>query len=142
MVEQDGGMELSADLARQRFASVSVARLATVGPDGRPHLVPVTFAVQGDRIYTAVDHKPKRTMNLRRLRNIAANPHVAVLADHYDDDWQRLWWVRAEGVARVVERDAEGVRLLGLRYRQYRANPPRGPVIVISVNRWAGWSAS
>ena len=135
-------MELSADLARLRFSSVAVARLATVGPEARPHLVPVTFAVQGDRIYTAVDHKPKRTTNLRRLRNIAANPRVAVLADHYEDDWQRLWWVRVEGVARVVDHDAEGVRLLSLRYPQYRTNPPQGPVIVISADRWSGWSAS
>lgn len=142
MVAQDGDMELSADLARQRFASVSVARLATVGPDGRPHLVPVTFAVHGDLIYTAVDHKPKRTTNLKRLRNIAADPHVAVLADHYEDDWQRLWWVRVDGVARVLERDAEGVRLLAARYQQYRTNPPQGPVIVISAERWSGWSAS
>lgn len=142
MVAQDGGMELPADLARQRFAGVMVARLATVGPDGRPHLVPITFAVQEDRIYTAVDHKPKRTTNLRRLRNIAANPHVAVLADHYEADWQHLWWVRAEGVARVVEHHAEGTRLLSLRYPQYRTDPPPGPVIVISAERWSGWSAS
>ena len=135
-------MELSAEVARQRFASVLVARLATVGPDGRPHLVPVTFAVQDNRIYTAVDHKPKRTTNLRRLRNIAANPYVAVLADHYEDDWQRLWWVRAEGTARVVERDAEGIRLLTQRYPQYESNPPQGPVVVISAVRWSGWSAS
>ena len=135
-------MELSADVARQRFASVLVARLATVGPDGLPHLVPVTFAVQGDRIYTAVDQKPKRTTNLRRLRNIAANPRVAVLTDHYEDDWQRLWWVRAEGSARVVEHDAEGIRLLTQRYTQYESSPPQGPVIVISAERWSGWSAS
>ena len=90
-------LNLAADEARQRFADAAVARLATVGPAGQPHLVPVTFAVDGDHIYTAVDAKPKTTANLRRLRNIAGNPRVAVLADHYEADWDGLWWARAPG---------------------------------------------
>lgn len=106
--------------------------------------MPVTFAVDGDRIYTAVDAKPKSTTNLRRLRNIRDNPHVAVLADHYADDWSALWWVRADGRAAVVS-DAEAMarplRLLAERYPQYIASPPGGPVIVIQVDRWTGWSA-
>src|SRR3984957_10362018 len=89
---QDGGMRLDAGAARQRFAGARVARLATAGLDGQPHLVPFTFALgrhpgQEDRIYSAVDAKPKSTTDLRRLRNIRANPRVAVLADHYEDDW-------------------------------------------------------
>ena len=102
-LHRGASLRLSGPEARQRFASVPVARLATVGPDGQPHLVPVTFAVDGDHIYTAVDAKPKSSRQLRRLRNIAGNPRVAVLADHSEDDWTALWWVRADGRAAILE---------------------------------------
>ena len=129
--------------ARRRFADARVARLATADADGRPHLVPVTFALDGDTIYTAVDHKPKRTTALKRLANVAENPRVALLVDEYDDrDWSRLWWARADGRARVAEEgDARAVELLRARYRQYAERPPEGPVVVVSVERWSGWSA-
>jgi PPOX class probable F420-dependent enzyme len=121
-----------------------VARLATISPAG-PHIVPITFALDGDRIYTAVDFKPKTTAHLRRLRNIRADPRVAVLADHYAGDWTRLWWVRADGQASVLDepaRMAGPVRLLAARYPQYRERPPAGPVICVHVRRWTGWAAS
>jgi PPOX class probable F420-dependent enzyme len=130
--------------ARSRFAGARVARLATVGTGGAPHLVPVTFALRGDRIVLAVDHKPKRTTELARLRNIEADPRVSLLADHYDDDWDRLWWVRADGTARVL-RDAgraEPVEWLVARYPQYADRPPAGPVIVVDVGKWRGWAAA
>jgi len=138
-------LKLTAAEARQRFAAAPVARLATVGPAGRPHLVPVTFAVDGDHVYTAVDAKPKTTTNLRRLRNIRRDPRVAVLADHYEADWDRLWWARAEGLASILGEPAGRARpleLLAARYPQYRVNPPAGPVIAIAVERWTGWAAS
>jgi PPOX class probable F420-dependent enzyme len=133
--------------ARTRFAAARVARLATAGADGRPHLVPVVFAVDGGRIYTAVDDvKPKATMRLRRLRNVAENPSVTLLADHYDDDWTALWWARADGVARLLEpRDPEAARarrLLAARYPQYRDAPPPGAVIAVDVARWSGWAGT
>jgi PPOX class probable F420-dependent enzyme len=134
--------------ARARFAAARVARLATAGSDGRPHLVPVVFALDGDTLYTAVDDvKPKATMRLRRLANIAANPAVALLADHYEDeDWTALWWVRADGTARLLDPgDDEAARaraLLAGRYAQYRAAPPPGVVIAVDVARWSGWAAS
>jgi PPOX class probable F420-dependent enzyme len=133
--------------ARERFAGARVARLATVGADGRPHLVPVVFALHDDTVYSAVDDaKPKATMRLRRLANIAANPAVALLADHYDEDWDVLWWVRADGTARVIEPDepeaARARELLATRYEQYRDAPPPGPVIAVAVERWSGWSAA
>ena len=133
--------------ARERFAGARVARLATTGGDGRPHLVPIVFALRGDTVYHAVDHKPKRTTSLRRLANIAANPHVALLADEYDDaDWSRLWWVRAEGLARVAaagtEEAREAVASLAERYVQYRELRPQGPVVAVEVERWTGWSAA
>jgi PPOX class probable F420-dependent enzyme len=122
-----------------------VARLGTVTEAGRPHIVPVTFAVDGDHVYIAVDAKPKTTRNLRRLRNIRGNPRVALLADRYDDDWASLWWVRADGRAAIAEdppQMARPIALLAGRYRQYRENPPAGPVIDITVERWTGWAAS
>jgi PPOX class probable F420-dependent enzyme len=136
------------DEARARLAGARVAHLATAAADGRPHVVPCTFGVLDDTtIVTAVDHKPKRTTALRRLANIGANPRVALLADHYDDDWDNLWWARADGTARVVEPGAEpqlraaAVRALAARYPQYRTRPPDGALIVITVARWSGWSA-
>ncbi len=129
--------------ARRRFAAARVARLATAPAGGRPHVVPVTFAAEGDRIYTAVDHKPKTTANLRRLRNIMENPLVSVLADHYSDDWDELWWVRADGRAALLG-DPAGMAgplaLLADRYPQYRDARPGGPVIAITVHHWTAWS--
>ncbi len=135
------------DEARARFAASPVARLATVGADGLPHLVPVCFALLRDRIVTAVDHKPKRTSRLRRLANIAANPAVCLLVDAYDPaDWSALWWARADGAAHVVEAEdpasAEAIDALVERYPQYRAARPEGPVIDIAIARWSGWNAA
>ena len=137
---------MDAQEMRHRIKTASVARLATVGPDGRPHIVPITFASADGILYFAVDHKPKRTVNLQRLRNIAGNPAVSVLVDHYEDDWTKLWWVRIDGTARIVEEGPvfeEAIALLTARYEQYRgANRPRGPVVEIKVERMTGWSAS
>ena len=131
--------------ARRRFAAARVARLATADAAGRPHLVPMVFAVDGDTIYSAVDAKPKRTTALRRLANVTANPAVAVLVDSYGEDWDRLWWVRADGSGRVLDpADAEARRAIALlagRYPQYREAPPVGPVLAVAVERWSGWSA-
>lgn len=133
------------DDARGRFAAARVARLATVSATGEPHLVPVVFAVVGDRVLIAIDQKPKSTRDLKRLRNIADSPAVCLLADEYSDDWSALWWVRADGTA-VVRHDPaaldEARSVLGARYPQHRDDPPEGPVIEVTVARWSGWSAS
>lgn len=137
-------MRLTAKVARERFMAEPVARLATVSADLRPHLVPIVFAVAEDIIYTAVDAKPKTTTALRRLANIAANPSVAVLADHYSDDWTQLWWTRADGTARITD-DSEALlaqQLLAARYPVYLTQPPPGPVVAIDVIHWSGWAAS
>jgi PPOX class probable F420-dependent enzyme len=134
---------MDATAMRRRIAGASVARLATADSRGRPHVVPVTFAVDGNTLYFAVDAKPKRTSNLKRLQNIAANPAVAVLFDHYEDDWSRLWWVRVDGTARVVDDPAAAARAIDLlveRYPQYRRARPAGPVVAISMERMSGWS--
>jgi PPOX class probable F420-dependent enzyme len=130
---------------RHRIKTAMVARLATVGPEGRPQMVPITFAPADGSMYFAVDQKPKRTRHLQRLRNIAANPYVSVLVDHYEDDWSALWWVRVDGTARIVEAGPEfeeAMSLLTARYEQYRSNRPAGPVVAIKVERMTGWSAS
>lgn len=121
-----------------------VARLATVDAQGRPHVVPICFVLHDEVLYSAVDRKPKRTQRLRRLENLRARPDVAVLVDHYERDWERLWWVRLRGTARVVEEEDERDRALALlaeKYPQYRAEPPTGPVIRVRVEEWSGWSA-
>ncbi len=134
---------VDAAAARTRLAAARVARLATASADGVPHLVPIVFAIHGERLYFAVDHKPKRGTDLRRLRNIAANPAVSVLADEYSDDWRRLWWVRADGSAEIlvdhVQR-TEALNLLAAKYEQYRAQLPQGPVVAVTIHRITGWS--
>jgi PPOX class probable F420-dependent enzyme len=96
-----------------------------------------------DEIVVAVDHKPKSTRDLKRLRNLAANPRVAFLVDRYDDDWAHLWWVRADGVATVEhegEPRAAALEALAARYPQYRERRPDGPLIRVRVTRWSGWA--
>ncbi|MFI9580591.1 TIGR03668 family PPOX class F420-dependent oxidoreductase [Streptomyces sp. NPDC052236] len=137
-------MRLGPEDARQRFEAAAVARLATVSGSGVPHLVPITFAVDDDLVCFAIDHKPKSTWDLRRLRNIHENDRVSAIVDHYDDDWSQLWWARADGHAEVVERGKRRSRLVELlqtKYAQYREHSPEGPVVVIKVSRWSGWSS-
>ncbi len=136
---------MDAEALRQRLAGAAVARLATVGADGKPHLVPIVLAVERDTIYFAVDAKPKRTTNLQRLKNIAANPAVCVLVDHYEDDWSKLWWVRVDGTARILADNDEAshaIDMLVNRYEEYRNVRPAGPVVAIAIERVTGWSAA
>ncbi|MDT0346997.1 TIGR03668 family PPOX class F420-dependent oxidoreductase [Streptomyces litchfieldiae] len=135
-------MRLSEPEARARFAAARVLRLATADADGMPHVVPATFAVADGTVVIAVDDKPKRHQDLRRLRNVEANPRVSALVDEYNEDWTRLWWVRADGTARVLtdEARAEPVDRLARKYPRYRATRPAGPVIEITVTRWTGWA--
>jgi PPOX class probable F420-dependent enzyme len=124
-----------------RFAVARVARLATVDTTGAPHLVPLVFALVGEVIHSAVDAKPKRHTALKRLANIAHEPRVSVLVDHYDDDWTQLWWVRADGVAEVLAESPDGLAALAAKYPQYVAASPPGPYLRIEVRRWSAWSA-
>ncbi|MBO8193470.1 TIGR03668 family PPOX class F420-dependent oxidoreductase [Streptomyces oryzae] len=135
--------------ARERFAGARIARLATADAAGRPHLVPVVFAVTGDTVAFAVDHKPKQSQRLKRLANIEANPLVSLLVDNYDENWDLLWWTRADGTAAVLPTatqspaSARYVRLLREKYQQqYGTRPPAGPVVEIAVTRWSGWRAA
>jgi PPOX class probable F420-dependent enzyme len=143
-------MRRDGEWARAKFTEARVARLATVDQTGRPHLVPITFAAVRESLYTAVDAKPKTSTRLRRLANIAANPQVSVLVDHYADDWDELWWARADGTARILDvagsPDLTGdvrhaLAALADRYPAYRTAPPSGPLVAVDVRRWSGWSA-
>src|SRR5690242_11238097 len=118
---------------RRRFADGRVARLATVGSDGAPRLVPICFVLEGDLIHSVVDAKPKRTSRLARLAAVEREPRVSVLVDHWSEDWSHLWWVRADGRARVLEPDAGVLERLASKYPQYRSEPPPGPALEISV---------
>ena len=131
------------DDAPARFGAARVARLATTDAEGSPHLVPVVFALVGETVWTAVDAKPKTTTALRRLDNVRAHPAVSLLVDHYADDWATLWWVRADGVATVLDVDEgrAGLDALTAKYPQYQENPPPGPVLRVDVTRWVSWSA-
>jgi len=127
-----------------RLTTARVARLATTDPDGRPHLVPIVFALDGDTLYSAVDRKRKRSSKLRRIENARARPDVTILVDHYEEDWSGLWWIRLRGRARVLDDGDERERALALlaeKYPQYRAEPPDGPVLAVDVTEIRDWSA-
>jgi PPOX class probable F420-dependent enzyme len=131
--------------ALARLEASPIAHLATTRPDGGPHLVPVTFAIDTGRIVHMVDHKPKSTTRLQRLVNIAANPRVSLLVDHYNDDWARLWWVRVDGPAQVVEDGSEweaARALLATKYHHYQDRPPQGPAVFVDIEKVTGWVGS
>jgi len=126
-----------------RLTTARVARLATTDPDGRPHLVPIVFALDGDTLYSAVDRKPKRSSTLRRIENARARPDVTILVDHYEENWDGLWWIRLRGRARVLDDGDERQRALALlqeKYPQYRTEPPDGPVLAVDVTEVREWS--
>jgi PPOX class probable F420-dependent enzyme len=121
-----------------------VAHLATIGARGSPDLVPVTFALVDRTLYSAVDHKPKRTRELARLANIERDPRVTLLADRYDDTWSKLWWVRLRGDASTEHDGADfeaGIEALTAKYEPYQRTRLRGPLIVVRVTSVLGWSA-
>jgi PPOX class probable F420-dependent enzyme len=130
--------------ARARFVAARVARLATADAGGRPHLVPIAFAIDGETIYSAVDAKRKRTRALRRLANVRENPAVSLLVDHWDEeDWERLWWVRADGTGRVLDpAEPEAVRATALLRERYPGQRGAGEVLAVDVERWSGWAAA
>jgi len=120
-----------------------VARLATVGVDGAVRVVPICFAVVDGWVASAVDHKPKRTGQLRRLDDMETAGSATVLVDHYDDDWSRLWWIRIRGRTMVHrDRDNEAVAALAAlaaKYPQYRERPPAGAVYRIAMDELRSW---
>jgi PPOX class probable F420-dependent enzyme len=135
-------MEMDALEIRRRLQEGRVARLGTVSPNGGPHLVPCVFVVEADTSYTPIDHKPKRTRRLQRLKNIEANPAATLLVDHYSEQWDECWWVSARGRARILEGGEEfdlARELLSARYAQYTDPGQIHPIIAIDIDEWVGW---
>jgi len=131
-------------MMRREVGESRVGRLATVTAEGHPHVVPCCYALVGDVIYSAVDHKPKSTLALRRLANLRANPHASLVVDHYADDWSQLWWVRVDATARIVESGAEyedALDALAAKYPQYAETRPEGAVIALDLTKWTAWPA-
>ncbi|PJI85686.1 TIGR03668 family PPOX class F420-dependent oxidoreductase [Luteimicrobium subarcticum] len=151
-------MRIDDATCRRLLAAARHGYLATAGDDQQPRVVPVTFALvpATDEIVTAVDHKPKTTSALRRLRDVAENPRAALLVDRYDDDWSQLWWVRATGTITVerlpsdtaddtTDTDARwsaAIDVLAGKYPQYVQHRPTDAVLRLQVDRWTGWSAT
>jgi PPOX class probable F420-dependent enzyme len=136
---------MDGEMMRRLVSAAPVGRLATVRRDGRPHVVPICFVVTDDVVYSAVDDKPKRHRHLQRVSNVTATGTASLLVDEYHDDWSRLWWVRLDGQARLVDDTAEAeraIRSLCDKYPQYRHQPPSGPVLALDIERWVGWSAT
>jgi PPOX class probable F420-dependent enzyme len=139
---------MDSDEAWDRVRTARVGRMATVTPSNRPHVVPFVFALVEDgdtRVaYWAVDHKPKRSVDLKRIRNLETNPAVEFVVDGYDEDWGRLWWVRCSGTARVVESETErrsALQALEENYPQYAVDGPDGPVVAIDIETCEGWES-
>lgn len=130
--------------ARSRVEAARVARLATVDPDGRPNLVPFCPVLDDDTIYFQVDRKPKSKTSLKRVENIFARPDaVTVLIDHYEEDWERVWWVRLRGSGRILTAGPEyerADRLLRLKFPQVRSDPKPPAVVAIDITDWRTWS--
>jgi PPOX class probable F420-dependent enzyme len=138
-------VRLTEDVMRRLVREGRSARVATIDPDGRPHLVPIVYVLDGNTVLSSVDDKPKESPELRRMANVRSHPAgIAVLVDHYDDaDWPSLWWVRMRGRARVVDEGPERDRaqeLLRAKYEQYADMPPQGAVLALDVTEWRGWS--
>jgi PPOX class probable F420-dependent enzyme len=130
------------------LATHRVARLASVDSRGQPHALPIVYAFDGEQIYTPIDEKPKRAgvYQLQRVRNIQAEPRVAVIVDDYTEDWDQLAWVQVRGQAELLtagETYEKGLRLLNEKYPQYRSMALSGrPLIVITPERVSSWKAS
>jgi len=133
--------------ALRLLRSARVAHLATADAAGHPHVIPVCFAFDGKRFYSPIDEKPKRTEpgKLKRLRNIEANPNVALVIDRYDENWRKLAHVLVFGKARVRSRGVDhrnAVRLLRRKYPQYRLMAiDQRPLIAITPGKIISWGA-
>jgi PPOX class probable F420-dependent enzyme len=143
-------MKLLEEAIRRRLDGWPVARLATIGPDGRPQLVPIVFARVGESLWSPIDGKPKSGRELARVRNIRVHPAVGLLLDEYRADWTQLWWIRIDATARVVVGDASDslaaapLAALRAKYRQYESVPVVGEpptLLEFVVERIVSWSA-
>jgi PPOX class probable F420-dependent enzyme len=121
-----------------------VARLGLLDAEDRPRVLPVTFALAGNAIWTAIDQKPKREGEPARVRFLRRRPEAALTVDVYDDDWSALAWVQVLGRVEVLQAGSGPAALeaLGAKYPQYRDDPPRGPLLRLAPERALWWRAS
>jgi PPOX class probable F420-dependent enzyme len=136
-------MKLAPSASEGRVGQERRGFLTTVSREGQPHIVPVTFALVQKAVAIGIDEKPKATNKLRRVRNILECPRVALLWDRYDEDWSKLWWVRADGTASVTESGPlwqDAWAALNAKYEQYEGREHQGAVILVTVDKWSGWS--
>lgn len=129
----------------KRLAAARVGRFSTYSPDGGPHIVPVTFTLVGQAIVHMVDGKPKSTTHLKRISNLEALPAASLLVDHYEDEWDRLWWVRVDGATTLFPAGPEwemAKAALADKYSQYEDEPPEGPAIYLSMDRIRSWEGT
>ena len=135
-------MDMAEQEMRRRVSGARVARVGTLDERGRAHLVPIVFAVDDDTLYSGSDAGPRP---VKRLRNLARDPRVTVLVDHYDEDWTKVWWVRLRGAGRVAADAPETDRarkLLAAKYPQYGGNTGDGLVMAVDIAEWTGWAYS
>ncbi len=140
----------SLDDVRTTLETARHGYLSTASAEGDPHLQPVVFQIVGDSIYIAIDEKPKTTLRLRRLTNIESNPRFALLVDHYDDDWDRLWWILLRGPADVLwpsegraDEANEVIAALRAKYSQYTSmGLEERPLLKLTPDRVTRWAAS
>jgi PPOX class probable F420-dependent enzyme len=134
------------DWARLMLNEARVARLGLIDDLGRPRVLPVTFTAFEERLYSAIDQKPKRVAgaDVARVRYLRRRPEATLTVDHYDDDWSALAWVQALCRAQIVEPDARPAALdaLKAKYRPYRLSPPHGPLIELIPERILYWTAA
>jgi PPOX class probable F420-dependent enzyme len=129
------------DWARELLDSERVARLAFLDEDDLPRVLPVTFAVFEDAVWSAIDQKPKRTAEPARVRRLLRRPEAALVVDRYDEDWARLAWVQVRGSV-SVEPVGPALDALVARYPQYRGAQPPGPLLRLAVERCSWWRAA
>ena len=148
-------MKLSPDIIEKRLSQWSVARLATISAEGRPHQIPIVFVWQDGKIWSPVDGKPKRGSTLKRVQNALANPEASLLLDEYDDDWSQLWWLRIDVSVEVIYlneiSDKERIRAreagtaLARKYPQYKTTevltePPT--LLAMTPTKYSSWQAN
>jgi PPOX class probable F420-dependent enzyme len=137
-------LESLPEWARALLANERVARLAYVDDEDHPRVLPVTFAVAGGAVWSAIDEKPKRSTEPARLRHLHRRPEAALLVDVYDDDWSRLAWVQLLGTVEILPADSapEAMEALAAKYAPYAERRPPGPLLRLSVKDFRQWRST
>jgi PPOX class probable F420-dependent enzyme len=130
--------------AHELLVDTRVGRLGLLDDEGRPRVLPVTFAVADGEIWSAIDQKPKSSSKPARVRYLRRDPRAALMVDRYSDDWDELAWVQVLGRVRIVEmaEGPAGLAALTAKYEQYREESPPGPLLALEPERCLSWRAA